>query len=104
MSSYTNNQLVDNPVRFRVLKMDYTHPFQKDSKLEMGAKQASPPLTITWCFRKGTVIDPSRSTDFEYSENINAVYAVSRKNLKMGIQPRGLRAEQTIAKGKQCFG
>jgi hypothetical protein len=29
---------VDNPVKFGVLKLDYVHPLNKNSKLETGAK------------------------------------------------------------------
>jgi biopolymer transport protein ExbD len=98
-SSYTNQQLVDNPVRFGVLKIDYTHPLGKDSKLEMGAKTSMATIDNYLVFRKGNIIDPSRTTDFEYKENINAVYASFQKKIEKWEFIAGLRAEQTIAKG-----
>jgi biopolymer transport protein ExbD len=38
-STYLNSQQVDNPVKFGVFKLDYTHPLGKNSKLELGAKK-----------------------------------------------------------------
>jgi biopolymer transport protein ExbD len=100
-SSYTNNQLVDNPVRFLVMKADYVHPFSKDTKLEMGAKSSFATIDNYLTFRKSSVIDPTRSTDFQYSENINAVYSSFQQKFETWELNLGLRAEQTIAKGKQ---
>lgn len=100
-SSYTNNQLVDNPVRFLVMKADYVHPFNKNSKLEMGAKSSFATIDNYLSFRKSNVIDLSRSTDFLYSENINAVYSSFQQKFESFELNFGLRAEQTIANGKQ---
>jgi biopolymer transport protein ExbD len=94
------NQNVNNPVKFGVLKMDYTHPFNKNSKLEMGAKTSLAIIDNYLVFKKSNIIDPSRSTDFEYSENINAVYASFQKKMDNWEFITGLRVEQTIAKGK----
>jgi biopolymer transport protein ExbD len=101
-TSYLNNQLIDNPVRFAVLKLDYTHPFNKDSKIELGGKLSAATIDNYLTFRKAKVIDPSRSTDFEYSENINALYGSFQRKFDSWELNMGLRAEQTMAKGKNA--
>ena len=99
-SYYVNNQFVDNPVKFGVFKLDYSNPFDKDTKLDIGTKTSLATINNYLIFQKSNVIDPSRSTDFEYTENINAVYANFQKKLDKWEFITGLRAEQTIAKGK----
>ncbi len=94
------NQYVNNPVKFGVLKLDYSYPFNKNTKLEMGGKTSLAIIDNYLVFKKSNVVDPSRSTDFEYSENINAVYASFQKKIDNWEFITGLRAEQTIAKGK----
>jgi outer membrane receptor protein involved in Fe transport len=51
-------------------------------------------------FTKGNVIDPARSVDFEYKENINAAYTSFQHKLDNWEFIAGLRVEQTVAKGK----
>ncbi|MBV9988347.1 MAG: TonB-dependent receptor [Chitinophagaceae bacterium] len=101
-TSYVNNQLIDNPVRFAVFKLDYTHPFNKDSKMELGGKISAATIDNYLTFRKSNVIDLSRSTDFEYSENINALYGSFQRKFNSWELNMGLRAEQTVAKGKNA--
>ncbi|MEY2903951.1 MAG: hypothetical protein RLY89_3057 [Bacteroidota bacterium] len=92
-------QAVDNPVKFAVFKMDYTKPINKQSKLEMGAKFSLATIDNYLEFKQGTVIDPKRTVDFEYTENINAAYASYQHSFKQWELTTGLRAEQTVAKG-----
>jgi len=99
-SKTLNNQFVDNPVKFGVLKLDYSNPFNKDTKLDIGAKTSVATINNYLVFKKSNVIDPTRSTDFEYTENLNAVYASFQKKIEKWEFIAGLRAEQTVAKGK----
>jgi hypothetical protein len=99
-SSYLQNQSVNNPVKFGVFKADYTHPINKDTKLELGAKTSIATIDNYLTFKKANVTDPSRSTDFEYRENINALYGSIQKKIDNWELIAGLRAEQTVATGK----
>ncbi len=99
-SSYANNQFVDNPVQFLVLKTDYVKPFGKTKILEMGAKTSFATINNYLTFKNAGFVDPKRSVDFEYKENINAGYI----NFKQQLNEKwelitGLRAEQTVAIG-----
>ena len=46
-------QTVDNPVKFGVVKLDYTQPINKASKLEMGAKFSLATIDNYLEFKKG---------------------------------------------------
>ncbi len=99
-SSYTNTQFVDNPVQFLVLKVDYIKPFKNKNTFETGAKSSFATINNYLTFKNNGFVDPKRSTDFEYRENINAYYV----NLKQSLNEKwelitGLRTEQTIASG-----
>jgi hypothetical protein len=98
-SSYTNNQLIKNPVHFIVFKSDYSHPFDKKTKLEAGAKSSFAVIDNYLTFIQKGVLDNDRSTDFRYKENINAVYSSLTYTLAKWELQGGLRAEQTISKG-----
>ncbi|TAE36391.1 MAG: TonB-dependent receptor [Sphingobacteriales bacterium] len=98
--SFNNNQqLVNNPVKFGVVKVDYTLPLAHLSKLELGAKTSLATIDSYLQFRQRNAIDPLRSTDFLYKENINALYASYQKKLTNWDIQAGLRAEQTKVKG-----
>lgn len=98
-ASYTNNQLIKNPVQFLVIKADYEHPFGKNVKLEAGAKSSIATIDNYLTFFQKGVLDNLRSTDFKYAETINALYSSVSYELKKWQLQGGLRAEQTIAKG-----
>lgn len=98
-SFYNNQQLVNNPVKFGVVKVDYTLPLASSSKLELGAKTSLATIDSYLQFRQRNAIDALRSTDFLYKENINALYASYQKNLTNWDIQAGLRAEQTKVKG-----
>jgi biopolymer transport protein ExbD len=100
--SYLNNQFINNPVKFGVFKMDYSNPFNKDTKLDLGAKSSIATINNYLLFKKGNITDPSRTSDFEYTENINAVYSSFQKKTNNWEFIAGLRAEQTVAKGKNA--
>lgn len=88
-------------------KADYTHPLNKDSKLEMGVKSSYVASDNNVKFynniQNELVFDTARSSHFLYSENINAVYCNYNRTLgKLSLQ-FGVRAEQTLANGEQLL-
>lgn len=88
-------------------KSDYKKPFKKDATLEAGIKLSyvktdnNAQYTLFNNDIEKWQIDDARSNHFIYKENINAAYINLQKQYKkLGVQ-LGLRAEQTIADGKQ---
>ena len=51
-------------------------------------------------FGNNDVFDKDRSNDFNYTENINAVYANYNRSFKGWVMQVGLRGENTISKGQ----
>lgn len=98
-TSYTNNQFIKNPVQLLVLKADMEYPLNKKMKLEAGAKSSMAAIDNFLSFYQKGVLDDVRSTDFRYTENINALYSSIAYDLDKWKLQGGLRAEQTIAKG-----
>ncbi len=96
----SSNQLVNNPVKFGVLKIDYTNPFKKAATLEAGVKLAYASIDNFLTFSQNGVRDTARSTEFLYTENINAAYINYSQTVKKWQLTGGLRTEQTVAKGK----
>ena len=95
-----NNQLVDNPVQFGVLKLDYVHPLDLNNKVEFGWKSTLAQIDNFLTFSRNGKLDPLTSNDFLYGENIHAAYLNYATKLKSWEFTGGLRAEQTIAGGK----
>lgn len=94
-----NRQVVDNPVKFGVFKMDYSHPLNKNSKWEGGLKSTMANIDNYLTFIRNGSHDPNASSDFLYKENINAAYFSYILKSDDWDFTAGLRAEQTIAKG-----
>lgn len=99
-TKYLLQQYVDNPVQFLVLKADYEHPINKKGKFEAGIKSSFATINNYLSFTQNGAIDTGRSTDFKYSENINAAYSSLQYDFDKWKVQGGLRAEQTIATGK----
>jgi hypothetical protein len=94
------SQSVDNPVKFITAKLDYTHPFTKDTKLELGGKSSFATIDNDLKFFRERVLDTKRSNVFNYKENINALYATLNTNFGKNWELQtGLRTEQTVAEG-----
>ncbi|KLT66506.1 hypothetical protein AB669_04795 [Pedobacter sp. BMA] len=119
VSSFTNTYLDGNgnltspPVQLRdngmgdvsiyALKLDYTHPFTKNLKLEAGLKsswvkslsdvQFDSLKTVGW------INDPRRTNLFSYNENINAGYVSLNQSFKTFDFKIGARIEQTRGNG-----
>ncbi len=89
------------------VKADYTYPLKKDAKLEMGVKSSYVASDNNVRFydkiNDELIFDTARSSHFLYAENINAAYLNYNKIIKKLSIQVGLRAEQTIAKGKQLL-
>jgi hypothetical protein len=95
-----NLQSVDNPVNFKTVKVDYTHPFSTKTKLEIGGKSSFATIDNDLKFFRENVIDTKRSNIFNYKENINALYATLNMNIGKNWELQtGLRTEQTVAEG-----
>lgn len=92
-------------IAIKTFKIDYVHPLNKLSRLEIGAKSSfvSNDGNAQYFLKQddSEVIDLNRTNHFIYHENINAGYLnFNTKFNKTGVQ-LGLRGEQTIADGKQ---
>ncbi|WP_207423517.1 TonB-dependent receptor [Desertivirga brevis] len=99
-SRYNNEQFVKNPVNLGVMKIDYVKTINKDAKLEAGAKSSLASIDNYLTYTSNGAFDEDRSTDFDYSENINAIYSSFQQKFGKWNLQAGIRAEQTIAKGK----
>jgi len=111
---FADNQEVENPYSVKTLtdtkidiyatKVDYSITLDDKSKLEIGAKSSSVKTdnTLKTNTKEGDrnwAIDPTRSNQFEYTEEIHAGYInLSRQFGKLSLQG-GLRAEYTISDG-----
>jgi outer membrane receptor protein involved in Fe transport len=98
-NKYTNSQIINNPVNFFVSKLDYAHPFTKNTRMELGAKSSFATIDNYLKFLSSGVVDPTRGTDFRYKENINALYSSIAHKMESWEFNMGLRAEQTVATG-----
>src|SRR5438552_3366103 len=99
--------LGDLPVNINIYsaKMDYTHPFKKNAKLEAGVKTSyvNTDNEANYYNLIGTEweTDYLKTNRFQYKENINAAYLnLSKQYKKLGVQA-GLRFENTNYKGHQ---
>ena len=86
-------------------KADLTFPINKTSKFEAGLKSSyvNSNNDMRFEFLTGDLqthtIDPTRTRDFLYKENINAGYLNYSKEIKKLSIQLGLRVENTIGKG-----
>jgi hypothetical protein len=87
-------------------RADYVHPLKNGAKVEMGVKSSYVETDNNAKFtywdegnRKWSV--DAKSNHFIYSENINAFYINTSKQMKKWGLQLGLRAENTNAKGNQ---
>ena len=87
------------------VKMDYTHPLNKTTKFETGAKLS---YVITdndaryFLIRNNREeVDVDRTNHFKYKENIGAAYMNFNKQIKKWGFQLGLRGEYTKANGRQ---
>lgn len=86
-------------------KADYEQPFQK-GKLALGAKISLvntnnhfERYNVQTLIPESKTLDVDRSNQFDYNENINAVYASYNRQLKGVMIQAGLRMENTVSRG-----
>lgn len=96
---------IKGDLNIAAFKADYIHPFKQGAKIEAGNKtsyvKADNDLAFYDQSNGGSLFDSNQSNHFIYEENINAAYtSLSFEKKKTTIQ-LGLRAEQTVAKGRQ---
>jgi len=90
-------------IDIQTAKVDYTHPFNKKSKLEAGLKYASVKSDNDMTFFDQVdgnwQNNGSRSNHFVYTERVSAAYAIYNQQVnKMEIKA-GLRVEHTYSDG-----
>ncbi|GAB3491363.1 outer membrane beta-barrel family protein [Spirosoma knui] len=89
-------------------KADYTRPLANRSRLEAGVKASHIASDNDVVFRltEGslTTIDPTRTNRFRYNETILAAYGNWSRSFAKTTLQLGLRAEQTMAEGRQAVG
>ena len=92
-------------INVKSIKVDYTQPINKTSKLELGMKSSWVNTDNNLLLAKRNALDakwvsdPLSTNHFVYDENINAGYANYSNQFKTtGIQ-LGLRAEHTASRG-----
>lgn len=86
-------------------KVDYVHPFTKNTKLETGVKTSFVNTDNNVIYKRDTstgwYVDEARTNHFIYKENVNAAYAIFSTSIKKWEFTGGLRMENTIATGTQ---
>jgi iron complex outermembrane recepter protein len=87
------------------IKADYVHPFSKTAKLEFGVKSSlvtsDNDVKFFDVINNQNILDRSRSNNFLYEENVNAVYTSFAKEFKKWDLQTGLRMEHTRTNGEQ---
>jgi iron complex outermembrane recepter protein len=93
-------------IKIASMKVDYIHPLKKGAKLEAGVKSSYVTTdndAVYQNYENGEwVLDTDRTNQFQYTENINALYVNSSKQFnKKWSGQLGLRLENTIGEGTQ---
>lgn len=96
------NMVAPTDIDIYSFKTDYEQNF-KGGKLGIGGKfsyvQTTNDFATYNVFGSAKELDKDRSNDFDYKENINALYINYNKAFKGVMVQVGVRAENTIAKG-----
>ena len=100
------NGILPSIIKIYSGKIDYTHPFSKNTKLETGIKASFVNTDNNVTYKRDTstgwFTDVQRTNHFIYKENINAAYAIVTTSIKKWELTAGLRLENTVAKGNQA--
>lgn len=90
-------------VSIKAIKADYTQPIRGKAKLEMGLKsslvETNNDIEFLTRGEGDWKVDPSRSNQFVYQEEIHAAYLNFNKQFKGFSLQLGLRGEYTISDG-----
>ena len=94
----------DAPVNYNIksIKLDYVLPLKNHLQAEAGLKSSFVKTHAVIAFDSlkaaGYILDPKRSNDFMYDENINAAYITLSKTFSPKLDVKAsLRTEQTIS-------
>lgn len=102
LDSIIYNMLSPSNIDIYSLKSDYEQNFMK-GKLGLGFKTSYVTSGNNFqqydVYPNGRFLDTLHSNNFDYKENINAVYANYNRTLKGWVVQAGLRVENTNAKG-----
>lgn len=90
-------------IDIKAVKIDYSMPFNKTMKMEVGLKSSWVRTDNDFQFERlissNWQNDTGRSNQFVYDENVNAAYLNVNKQFKSTSVQLGLRAEQTNSTG-----
>ena len=90
-------------VTIKAVKVDYTQPLPSDARLEIGLKSSMVETDNNILFLQSVEeewqIDPGRTNEFLFQENIHAAYLNFSKQFKGFNLQLGLRAEYTLSDG-----
>ncbi|WP_276480626.1 TonB-dependent receptor [Paraflavitalea pollutisoli] len=96
------NMVAPTDISIYTFKTDYEQPFKK-GKLGVGGKfsyvETKNDFSTFNVLNAGKELDRDRSNDFDYTENVNALYVNYNRAFKGFMIQAGLRAENTNAKG-----
>lgn len=99
------NGKLPSQINIYAFKMDYTHPFKKNAKLDAGLKssytQTDNDAIYTITQNNITQYNYNLSNHFKYDEMINAAYVNYAKGFKRMDLQAGLRFESTQLDGRQ---
>ena len=106
---FVNGSVLDSSlpsnINIKTAKLDYLHPLKKGEKVEVGAKTSFIDTENIADFYdvidKKPVPNYEFSNNFNYKENINAIYANYNKEFKRLSIQAGLRFESTAIQGNQ---
>jgi iron complex outermembrane receptor protein len=92
-------------INIYTFKSDYSHPFEKNLKLEAGVKTSYVATDNNANYfdlvNNISLVDTTKTNHFLYHENINAAYLNMNKQYKKWSVQAGLRLENTIYSGHQ---
>ena len=97
--------MTESKINIYSIKTDLTYPINKTTKFEAGLKSSYVNSNNDMRFEflvgdlNNRVLDPTRTRDFLYKENINAGYLNFSTTIKKFSIQLGLRAENTIGQG-----
>jgi len=94
-----SEQIVAQPVNLLVGKIDYTHPIDSTTTLELGAKYSHATVDNKLEFLRNGQTSEEESNDFLYKEIVSAAYVNVKKQINQFDISAGLRLENTQVNG-----
>ena len=104
--NYKQYSFLQTGIHNIVFQTDYSLPLKGDEKIEAGFKNSYTTNNNLFNFYNQSMLDwtldPRRSNDFTYNENISAIYADYMNRIKKVNLSGGLRAEHTMIQSNQA--